>query len=71
MDKKSFDEVFERIIKLAIDVSALVGVSADSCERNDMTEQEIPLRLAYDMQQNLIDEIEKVSIKALMTYFHR
>jgi hypothetical protein len=65
MDIEQIDNELNRAIDIACDVSALLSTTADACENNDL-EQEIPLRIAYEKQDELIDILYTTSSKVLV-----
>ena len=60
MDLKSLDKDVDKAIDMACEVSALLSTTADACEKNDL-EQEIPLRIAHNKQENLLELLFKIS----------
>ncbi|MBR1424241.1 hypothetical protein IJ579_01610 [bacterium] len=48
---------------MATEVSCLIETTANSCERNGYTEQEIPLRIAQTKQDELLDQIRDTNIE--------
>ena len=60
MDIEQIDKDFDKAIDIACEVSALLSTTADACEKNDL-EQEIPLRIAHNKQEDLLELLFKIS----------
>ena len=65
MEIEQIDKELDKAIDIACEVSALLATTADACEKNDL-EQEIPLRIAYEKQDELIDILYTTSSKVLV-----
>ena len=63
MDKKQIAQKLDEFERMATEVSCLIETTANSCERNGYTEQEIPLRIAQTKQDELLDQIRDTNIE--------
>ena len=57
MDDEKLEEYLSQIADTATEVCALIETVADSCEKNDLTTQELPLRIAAKMQEGAISRL--------------
>ena len=63
MDINELGKKLDEMEMLASEVSDLIEVTADSCEKNNMTTQETPLRLACTKQDILLDQLRDVNVE--------
>ena len=60
MDTKKNQKLIDEIEYIAMEVSSLIKVTRDSCEYNDLIEQQMPLDLAYKKQEKLLEKFTNI-----------
>ena len=62
MKQKELQNKIDDLVNIAMQVSAIIKVIADSCEHDDLIDLELTLRIAQEKQKKLLDNIIEMSI---------
>lgn len=67
MDFKLLGEKLDEIEMLGAEILCLMETTADSCEINNLTTQEMPLRLACQKQETMLDQLRNINVDLYAT----